>query len=181
MVLCRSRRGRVGAAERQFRYPQDSITATASASADGFPASNLVDGSYLSYWDAARTVPVSIDLDLDLGDRKPVSYLAVNQREWSPTHNRQTFGRQEDSTRIKDYRVYVSDDGVDWGDPIRTDTMPSARGVQFVDLGRRKARHVRLEVLSTWGSPEVPNFYNKLAIDELYVADGHPFRAADAL
>ena len=168
---------KVETAGRQFFYPQDSITATASASADGFPASNLVDGSYLNWWDAARTVPVSIDLDL--GDRKPVSYLAINQREWSPTHNRQTFGRQEDSTRIKDYRVYLSDDGVDWGDPIRTGTMPSARGVQFVDLGRQKARHVRLEVLSTWGSPDVPSFYNKLAIDELYVAYDHPFRAAD--
>jgi Carbohydrate binding module (family 35)/F5/8 type C domain/Alpha-L-fucosidase len=164
---------------RQFFHRQDSITATASASASGFPASNLVDGSYLNYWDAARTVPVSIDLDL--GERKPASYLAINQREWSPTHNRETFGRREDSSRIKDYRVYVSDDGVDWGDPVRTGTMPSARGVQFIDFGRRLARYIRLEVLSTWGSPSVPSFFNKLAIDELYVAHGYPFRAADPL
>jgi len=26
----------------------------------------------------------------------------------------------------------------------------------------------------------MPNFYNKLAIDELFVAYGHPFRAAGA-
>jgi hypothetical protein len=161
---------------RQFFYPQDSIKATASASADGFPASNLVDGSYLNWWDAARTVPVSIDLDL--GERKPVSYLAINQREWSPTHNRQTFGRQEDSTRIKDYRVSVSDDGVHWGDPVRTGTMPSARGVQFIDIGRHLTRYIRLEILSSWGSPSVPSFFNKVAIDELYVAHGYPFRAA---
>jgi hypothetical protein len=164
---------------RQFFYPQDSIKATASASADGFPAGNLVDGSYLSWWDAARTVPVSIDLDL--GDRKPASYLAINQREWSPTHNRQTFGRQEDSTRIKDYRVFVSDDGVHWGDPVRTGTMPSARGVQFIDLGRQLTRYIRLEILSAWGSPSVPSFFNKVAIDELYVAHGYPFRAANPL
>jgi len=170
---------KVEADGRQLLYPQDSITATASASAAGYPASNLVDGSYLNWWDANRTVPATIDLDL--GDRKPVSYLAINQREWSPTHNRQTFGRQEDSTRIRDYRVFVSDDGVDWGDPVRTGVMPSARGVQFIDVGRQMARHVRLEVLSTWGSPSVPGFFNKLAIDELYVAHGYPFRAANPL
>jgi hypothetical protein len=64
---------KVEADGRQFFYPQDSITATASASAAGFPAGNLVDGSYLNWWDANWTVPASIDLDL--GERKPVSYL----------------------------------------------------------------------------------------------------------
>jgi hypothetical protein len=161
---------------RQFIYPQDSITATATASADGHPASSLTDGSYVDYWDADRTVPVSIDLDL--GERKPVRYLAINQREWSPTHNRETFGRAEDSSRIKDYRVYVSDDGAHWGQPVKTGVMPSQRGVRFIDLGQVMARYVRLQVLSTWGSPDVSSFYNKLAIDEMYVAHGYPFRAA---
>jgi alpha-L-fucosidase len=162
---------------RQFIYPQDSITATATAAADGHPASYLTDGSYLNYWDANRTVPVSIDLDL--GDRNPIAYLAVNQREWSPTHNRQTFGRAEDSSRIKDYRVYVSNDGTNWGDPVVTGTMPSHRGIQFIDIPKQTARYVRLEVLSAWGSPDVPNFYNKVAIDEMYVGHGYPFRAAE--
>ena len=163
----------------QFYYPQDSITATATASANGHPASDLTDGSYLDYWDANRTVPVSIDLDL--GERKPATHLAINQREWSPTHNRQTFGRAEDSSRIKDYRVYVSDDGEHWGELVKTGTMPSHRGVQFIDFGRLMTRHIRLQVLSTWGSPDVPSFYNKLAIDEMYVGHGYPFKAADPL
>jgi hypothetical protein len=163
----------------QFYYPQDSIASTATASAAGHPASGLTDGSYLDYWDADRTVPVSIDLDL--GERKAATHLAINQREWSPTHNRQTFGRAEDSSRIKDYRVYVSDDGEHWGEPVHTGTLPSHRGVQFIDFGRLMARHIRLQVLSTWGAPEVTSFYNKLAIDEMYVGHGYPFRAADPL
>jgi hypothetical protein len=167
---------KVEADGRQLLYPQDSITATTTASASGHPAAGLTDGSYLSYWDANRTVPVSIDLDL--GDRKPVSYLAINQREWSPTHNRQTFGRAEDSSRIKDYQVFVSDDGVHWGDPVKTGVLESQRGVRFVDLDRVNTRHVRLTVLSTWGSPDVPAYYNKLAIDELYVGHGYPLRPA---
>jgi hypothetical protein len=151
---------------REGYYPQQSITATASASKPGFDASNLVDGSYLDYWDADRHVPVSIDLDL--GEQRPVRSLAINQREWSPTYNRETFGRQEDSSRIKDYAVEVSDDGVTWT-PVKSGTMPSERGIQFVDVDVAGTRHVRLNVLSTWGSPTVSAYYNKLAIDELYV------------
>jgi hypothetical protein len=164
---------------RQGFYPQHSIKATASASAAGFPASNLTDASYLEYWDADRNVPATIDLDLGAG--KPSSQLAINQREWSPTYNRETFGRAEDSSRIKEYRVYVSDDGKRWGAPVRTGTMPSARGVQFIDIGPQRSRYIRLEVLSTWGTPKVPAFYNKLAIDELYVGYSYPYSAENPL
>ncbi len=161
---------------RHFFYPHGSIDATASSSAEGFPASNLTDGSYLRYWDANRTVPVSIDLDL--GAPKPAAQLAVHQREWSPTHNRQTFGRAEDSTRIRDFQVYASDDGRNWGAPVVTGTLPSARGVQFIDLPPTRARHLRLEILSAWGSPDVPAFYHKVAIDELEVAYASPRNGA---
>jgi NPCBM-associated, NEW3 domain of alpha-galactosidase/Alpha-L-fucosidase/F5/8 type C domain len=164
---------------RQGVYPQNTIKATASASADGFPASNLTDGSYLNYWDADRKVPATIDLDL--GAPKPASYLAINQREWSPTYNRETFGRAEDSSRIKDYRVYVSSDGRSWGKPVKTGTMPSARGVQFIDIGPQRSRYIRLEILNTWGTPHVPAYYNKLAIDELYVGHTYPFSAENPL
>jgi hypothetical protein len=144
-------------------YPQRSLTATASA---GTAAANLVDGSYLDFWDAERTVPVTIDLTLERPG--PVTSLAVNQREWSPTYNRETFGRQEDSSRIKDYTVSISDDGTSWTE-VATGTMPSARAIQFIDLDVRRTRHVRLTVHNTWGSPTIPAFYNKLAIDELYL------------
>jgi hypothetical protein len=43
-------------------------------------------------------------IDLDFGESKPVSYLAINQREWSLTHDRETFGREDDSSRMKGYR-----------------------------------------------------------------------------
>src|SRR5688572_6712816 len=155
---------------RQGLYPQHTIKASAPA---------LTDGSYLSYWDAERKVPATIDLDL--GAAKPSSFLAINQREWSPTYNRETFGRAEDSSRIKDYRVYVSADGKRWGDPVKTATMPSARGVQFIDIGPQRSRYIRLEVLSTWGTPKVPEYYNKLAIDELYVGHGYPYSAENPL
>jgi len=164
--------GRIG-----FYLPSQHRSATATASADGFPARYLIDGDYLTYWDNGGTLPVSITLDQ--GSPRTVSYLAVNQREWSPTYNRTSFGRPEDSARIKDYRVFVSDDGVTWGEPVVTATMPSHRGVQFVDLNPAAfARYVKLEVLNTWAAPTAPNYYLKLRIDEMWLGWGHPSSAA---
>src|SRR5262249_41841736 len=121
---------------------------------------------------AGAQLPVS--MTFDLGRRRNASYLAVNQREWSPTHARSTFGRPEDSARIKDYRVYVSNDGVHWGQPVRTGAMPSARATQFVDIGDQTARYVKLEVLSTWAGAQAPVFYKELKIDEVKVGYGYP-------
>ena len=150
---------------------QTGVTATASASAPGQPASNLVDGSYENFWDSGGQLPVSVTLDL--GRPKLASYLAVNQREWSPTQPRSTFGRPEDSARIKDYLVSVSRDAINWTQ-VRAGALPSARGVQFIDLGLQLARYVKLEVLNTWAGPQAPAFFHQLKIDEIRVGFGYP-------
>jgi hypothetical protein len=154
---------KVETAGQQFLYPQSTLKASAST---------LVDGDFTKYWDNGGQLPVSVTLDL--GKRRPAAYLAVNQREWSPTYARETFGRPEDSARIKDYRVSVSTDGVHWGQPVRTGALPSARGVQFIDLGPQDARYIKLEVLNTWGGPQASRFYRQLQIDEIKVGYGYP-------
>ncbi|WP_433518913.1 CBM35 domain-containing protein [Nonomuraea sp. CA-143628] len=153
-------------------YPQSALKATATSTRAGHPASALVDGSFQNYWDGDATLPVS--LTLDLGKRREAAYLAVNQREGSPTYARESFGRPEDSARIKDYRVYASDDGKHWGKPVRSAAMRSARGAQFIDLGGTRARYLKLEVLNTWGGPQAPRFYQELQIDEIKVASAYP-------
>ncbi|MEU3621175.1 alpha-L-fucosidase [Amycolatopsis coloradensis] len=163
---------KVETAGQQYFHDSRTIKATASSSRAGHPASNLVDGNFENYWDAGGRQPVS--LTLDLGKRRQATYLAVNQREMSPTHARESFGRPEDSSRIQDYRVYVSDDGENWGEPIRAGAMPSARGVQFIDLGDRRTRFIKLEVLNTWSGPQAKPFHKQLAIDEIKVASGYP-------
>ncbi len=149
---------------REGFYPQDSMRAAVSAAKLGFPAFHLVDGSYLNYWDSNSTLPVSIDLDL--GRPGKVASLAINQREWSVSYARSAT---EDSARIKDYRVYASSDGVSWGEPVKTGTMPSSRGMQFIDLDLAGIRYVRLTVTSTWAAPTATRFYKVLGIDEMYV------------
>ncbi|MET9634637.1 alpha-L-fucosidase [Lentzea sp. NPDC006480] len=149
----------------------DGVKAYATSSRDGFPASNLTDGSYEKYWDAATAQPVSISLDL--GRRKEASFLAINQRESSPTHARVSFGRPEDSSRIKDYQLTASDDGRNWRH-VRTGSLPSARGTQFIDIGSVQARWLRLTVLNTWGGPQAPVYFKELKIDEIRVGHSYP-------
>ncbi|MGK3200698.1 alpha-L-fucosidase [Amycolatopsis sp. MEPSY49] len=162
----------VDTAGQQYFYDKSTIKATASASAPGHPATNLTDGSYLNYWDAGGRQPVSVTLDL--GRKRSTAYLAVHERESSPTAARESFGRAEDSARIKDYRVYASDDGKNWGTPVRTGALPSTRGVQFVDVGGVRARYLKLEVLNTWSGPQAKPFFHQLALDEIDVAYGYP-------
>ncbi|MEV1172485.1 CBM35 domain-containing protein [Nonomuraea sp. NPDC049784] len=170
---------KVETAGQQHFYDQSALKATASSSRDGHPAGALVDGSHEVYWDSGAKLPVSVTLDL--GRVRKAAYLAVSQREWSPTYARETFGRPEDSARIKDYRVYVSDDGRHWGRPVRTGAMHSARGTQFVDLGEQRARHIKLEVLNTWAGAQAPRFYQELQIDEIRVAHDSPVSFGDQL
>ena len=152
--------------------PKGTLTAKASASAAGHDASALVDGDYTTYWDNNTTVPATVTLDL--GSPRKLSYLAVNQREWSPTARRKSFGHEEDSARIKGYTVEVSDDATTWTTAIGCATMPSARAAQFVDLDVAKTRYVRLTIRSNWSDPTLAEYLNKVKIDEIYAGDGYP-------
>ncbi|MFJ1967987.1 alpha-L-fucosidase [Streptomyces sp. NPDC087903] len=132
----------------------------------------LTDGDFTTYSDNKGVLPASYTLDL--GRVRKASFLGINQREWSPTYNRETFGRKEDSARIKDYTVSVSDDGASWSQ-VRAGVLESARGVRFIDLGDRlRTRYIRLDVPTTWAAATVPNVYRQLRIDEIQVGYGHP-------
>jgi alpha-L-fucosidase len=167
---------KVQTAGRTGIYPKGSVTATASVSAPGYNATNLVDGvySYSTWWDNNATLPAAITLDL--GTAKDVSYLAINQKEWSSTQPRISFGHPEDSARIKDYTVEVSTDGTTWT-PATTGVMKSARAVQTIDLPAASARYVRLTVNTTWARATLTEFANKLKIDEMWVGSGYPANA----
>jgi len=160
---------KVDTAGQQYFYDKSTIKATASA--NGSSAANLVDGSYENYWDAGGQQPVSVTLDL--GRRRSTAYLAVHERESSPTYARESFGRAEDSARIKDYLLSASDDGKNWR-TVRTGALPSSRGVQFIDVGEVHARYLKLEVLNTWSGPQAKPYYHQLALDEIDVAYGYP-------
>jgi len=151
------------APKREGVYPVGTVRASEPA---------LTDGDFTTYTDNKGVLPASYTLDL--GHVRRAAYLGINQREWSPTYNRETFGRKEDSARIKDYTVSVSDDGTTWSQ-VRAGVLESARGIRFIDLpDRLRTRYLRLDVPTTWSAPTVPAFYQQLRIDEIQVGYGHP-------
>jgi alpha-L-fucosidase len=150
-------------------YPPSAYTMSASASASGHSAAAAADGDYLSYWDSKKTTPVS--LRFDLGSAKRVQYLGINQREDSVSYARSDT---EQSARIKSYRVYFSANGSDWGSPVKSGTLPSARGVALIDLPATTTRHVRLEVVSTYAASSDSTRYKRLRVDEAWIGSAYP-------
>ncbi|WP_370947169.1 discoidin domain-containing protein [Amycolatopsis sp. cg5] len=144
---------------REGIIPSSTYTMSSSNAASGHPASAAADGSYLTYWDASTTQPAS--LRFDLGSARKVQYVALNQREDSTTYP------SSGSARIKNYRVYVSNDGTNWGNPIKTGALPNHRGVQFIDLpSGTTARHVRVEKVDSQGN-------NRLRVDEAWLGSDY--------
>jgi hypothetical protein len=67
--------------------------------------------------------------------------------------------RQDDSQNgmIKDYEFYVSDDGTDFGQPVKTGTFENSKDKQTVTFDAKKCRFIKLKSLSevndqTWTS-----------------------------
>ncbi|MGW2813928.1 discoidin domain-containing protein [Streptomyces sp. NPDC001415] len=148
--------------------PPSSYTMSASASANGHDAVAAADADYLTYWDSDRTLPVR--LDFNLGTAKTVRCLGINQREDSVSYARSDT---EQSARIKGYEVYVSADGKNWGSPVKSGTLPSARGVAFIDIPAVTISHVRLEVTSTYAASTDTARYKRLRIDETWLGSAY--------
>ncbi|QUQ64639.1 discoidin domain-containing protein [Kutzneria sp. CA-103260] len=149
-------------------YPASTYTMSATASASGHAASAAADGDYLTYWDNKKTLPVS--LTYNLGSAKRVQYIGINQREDSVSYARSST---EQSARIKAYKVYVSANGTDWGNPVTSGTLPSHRGVQFIDLPAGNSRYVKLEVDSTWAASSDSTHYKLLRIDDSWIGSDY--------
>ncbi|MFE7117402.1 discoidin domain-containing protein [Streptomyces sp. NPDC057654] len=153
--------------------PPASYRMSATAAAPGHAPAAAADGDYRTYWDSAKTLPVS--LDFDLGADRTVRYLALNQREDSVSYARSAT---EQSARIKDYRVYASEDGKNWGSPVKTGALPSHRAVAFIDLPATTARHIRLEVRSTHAAASDTTRYQRLRVDEAWLGAAYATPAA---
>ncbi len=133
------------------------VTASANASASGHAATNLVDGSYLNYWQSNGSLPAT--LTLDQGSAQHIAYLAVNQREDTITQTASS------SRRIHAYTIQTSNNGSNWS-TAKTGNLPNARGAQFIDVDAT-ARYIRLVVNSMYSSTKT------LRIDELWLGNAY--------
>ena len=144
------------------------VGVSASASASGHGASAAGDGDYLTYWDSNKTLPVN--LTFDLGNSKKVQYIGLNQREDSVAYARSDT---EQSARIRGYKVFLSNDGTNWGSAAETGELPSRRGIQGIDLTAANARYVRLEIDTTWAASSDSARYKRLRIDEAWIGTAY--------
>src|SRR6266540_1580041 len=157
---------KVVSAGRQGIY--SGVTVSASVSTSTHPGSAAGDSNYLTYWDSNKTLPAS--LTFDLGSAKTIRYIGINQREDSVSYPRSST---EQSARINAYKVFVSNDGSTWGSAIKTGSLPSHRGVQFIDVPSTSARFVRLQVDSTWAASTDTTRFKRLRVDEAWIGGSY--------
>jgi beta-galactosidase len=112
----------------------------------GGDASALIDGSPETFWTArprgnARASAAPPSVTLDFGgplDVNSVTYI----------------GRGGDlAGRVKDYEVYFSQDGAEWGQPVAKGTLPAEPLSQKITLARpARAQYLRFVALSDHGA-----------------------------
>ncbi|MFD4422372.1 family 20 glycosylhydrolase [Agromyces sp. NPDC058484] len=103
-------------------------------------ATNAIDGNPATFWHtqwqgAQPAFPHHITIDL--GTEYDVSGLQYVRRQ------------NQDNSVIKDYEVYVSADGVTWGEPVASGSFSTAKTPQNVALEVTRGRYVKLVGLNS--------------------------------
>ena len=116
------------------------VTASSYEPGEGNPQ-NALDNDPTTFWHT-RYSPTSAhpphSLIIDLNESRPVGTVILTQRQ-GDNHN----------GRIRDYEIYISDDGKSWGTPVAKGVLPSRDAPQHVRLTQAvKTRYVKLVVLS---------------------------------
>ncbi len=102
--------------------------------------SNAVDGNPETFWhtqwqDANPECPHEIIIELS----EPAAIMGFTY-----------LPRQDDSDhgQIKDYEFYVSDDGKDFGQPVKKGTLDAGKEKKTVKFDGKKCRFIKLKALS---------------------------------
>lgn len=117
-----------------------SINYVSSELPEGGPARNLLDGNPNTYWHSMRGVTVASyphDIRIDMGVERKLKGITYQ-------------GAPMPEGRIKDYEVYVSLDGQNWGNPVARGTFGNNNNVQqALFFAPANARYIRLVALSS--------------------------------
>jgi beta-galactosidase len=115
------------------------VSASSSLRGDGDPA-NMIDGNPQTAWRARPRSDVSQpphNIVLDFGGELTVSTVLYTARSQDP------------GGRVRDYEIYLSEDGKDWGQPVAKSALPAEPLQQTVRLAQpAKGRYLKFVVLS---------------------------------
>lgn len=107
----------------------------------GEPAENLVDNDPSTIWHTAYSVTVAPYphwVDFDTGELKTIKGVSYLPRSGG------------DNGDIRDYEIFVSTDGKNWGDPVAKGAFPRTKEEKKVLFPKPvKARYVRFRALSS--------------------------------
>ncbi|MEV6282300.1 family 20 glycosylhydrolase [Kribbella sp. NPDC051770] len=102
-------------------------------------AVNAIDGNPATFWHtewSARQPQPPHEIQLDLGADKSVCAVTYLTRQ------------NATNGRIADYELYLSSDGVSWGQPVSKGTFGNSPEAKWVPVAATTARYVRLVQLS---------------------------------
>lgn len=109
--------------------------------AEDTPATNLIDGNPRTIWHTMYSVTMANYphwVDFDCYETKSLTGFSYTPRQDSPNGN------------IREYEIYVSNDGKNWGNPIASGTFANNRDKKKVTFKQPiKARYLRFKALSS--------------------------------
>ncbi|MBQ4635372.1 MAG: discoidin domain-containing protein [Akkermansia sp.] len=124
-------------------YPANAFFSVSYVSSDlpeGGAARNVLDGNPDTFWHTMRGVTVASyphDIRINLGDERHIKGITYR-------------GAAVEGTYVKDYEVYVSQDGNNWGSPVARGTFEKNSNVQNVlFFSPARARYIRLVAISS--------------------------------
>ena len=117
-----------------------SINYVSSDLPEGGAARNVLDGNPDTYWHTMRGVTVASyphDIRINLGGERHLKGITYR-------------GAAVEGTHVKDYEVYVSQDGNSWGTPVARGTFEKNSDLQRVlFFSPARAHYIRLVALSS--------------------------------
>src|SRR6266550_7954200 len=112
----------------EVRLSRDGWSVSASASNPGEPPGNAIDGDPATRWSTGHGMQPGDTFQLDLGARQTFNQIVLDT-----TASSGDFVRQ--------YQVFVSDDGMNWGQPIATGPGSTVTKILVPQV---TARHIRI-------------------------------------
>jgi alpha-L-fucosidase len=116
-----------------------------------YPAANILDTSYDTYYSSLDNAGMPVDLIIDMGTNTNIYAMNVSQYEGRALTTARYYPVNE-GTRIRDYEIYASNDGLDWGKALVSGTMKNERGVKDIAIpqGTKDKRYIKLSCLNNY-------------------------------
>jgi alpha-L-fucosidase len=115
------------------------------------PVSNAIDAAFDTYYSSKSNAAMPVEVKIDMGGDNDIYGINLSQYEGRALTTARYYPNNE-GTRIKDFEIYTSSDGANWGSPLVSGTLANERGVQEIQVpqGTGRRRYLKLKILSNY-------------------------------